>query len=126
MEGATGRAREAAFPTQPRARSGLPLIRWALPFLPAAGCSGPGLKLNTLSPVSSPSGPPRPTPRTLRFSVGHREEALEVARFLLRLAQTDLAVVQPENGTRAWPVYVSTILPKNLKKLTTFLQSALV
>lgn len=58
--------------------------------------------------------------------MGQREKGLEVAGFLLRLAQTYLAVVQRESGTQAWPVYVSTLLPKNLKKLTTFLQSAVV
>lgn len=58
--------------------------------------------------------------------MGQREKGLEVAGFLLRLAQTYLAVVQRESGTRAWPVYVPTPFPKNLKKLTTFLQSAVV
>lgn len=58
--------------------------------------------------------------------MGRREKGLEVAGFLFRLAQTYFAIVQRESGIRAWPVYVSPLFPKNLKKLTTFLQSAVV
>lgn len=100
--------------------------RWALPFLPAAGCSGPGLKLNTLVPLSLLTDLPRPLrPRNARFPVSPREKGLEAPGFLLRLVQTDLAAVQRESGTWAWPVYALTLLPKNLEYIP-FLQSALI
>lgn len=107
--GADGRAVRQLFRPSPEPVWGLRLAHWALPFLPAAGCSGSGLKLNTLGPASSPSDPLRPTHRILWFSVVRRGGVggLGVP------PPTYLVVQQRESGTLAWPIYASTLLPKN-------------
>lgn len=96
-EGPAGAPVRQLFRPSPEPELGLPRAPLGPPLPARCGSSGPGLKLNTLGPKSSLCDPPR-SPRTARFPAGHREEGLEVAGFLLRLAQTYRAVVQQESG----------------------------
>lgn len=110
--GGNGRAREAAFPTQPRARSGAaPRPAGPSPSCPLLAVAGPGLKLNTLGPVSSPSDPPRPTPGLFGSLWVRERRGWRSPGSSSDLPRRILQLCSGRAGTRAWPVYVPPPFP---------------